>query len=101
MEDRGLAIEIVKGLAAHYDSSVALLRDRYPFSGLGDMHEEMAKALRTLLEALEAQRLLLAEAVEYAGYDFEHDHPVNGGDLIEWFAEWRARAALAGGGVRT
>ncbi|MBB2158108.1 hypothetical protein HLH33_17705 [Gluconacetobacter diazotrophicus] len=40
---------------------------------------------------------LLDEAVAYDAAAFDEDLPVDGGDLVEWFALWRldARAALA------
>jgi hypothetical protein len=41
-------------------------------------------------------RALLDEAVAYEAMAFDQDEPVDGGDLVEWFALWRveARAVL-------
>lgn len=47
-----------------------------------------------------ALALLAYEAVDYQNAAFEDDSEVDGGDLVEWFADWRPRleAALAGSG---
>lgn len=42
-----------------------------------------------LLERAEA---LLLEAVAFEDYAFDHDEEVNGGDLVDWFAQWRIEA---------
>jgi hypothetical protein len=34
----------------------------------------------------------LQEALAYERHAFEDDHPVDGGDLVEFFAAWRERA---------
>lgn len=38
---------------------------------------------------------LLQEALDYEAEAFDTDQPINGSDLVEWFAAWRERVALA------
>lgn len=38
---------------------------------------------------------LMAEALHYQRAAFEDDEPVNGADLVDWFAEWRGRLSEA------
>lgn len=38
---------------------------------------------------------LLVEALRYEAEAFDDDTEVNGGDLVEWFAEWRQRVKAA------
>lgn len=40
-------------------------------------------------------REVVEQALEYEREAWEGDEEVNGGDLVEWFGEWRARAAAA------
>lgn len=34
---------------------------------------------------------LLREALDHQADVFDHEDEVNGGDLVEWFGEWRER----------
>jgi hypothetical protein len=43
---------------------------------------------------------LLQEAVDYMSDEFENAEDVGGAALVEWFGEWRLRAALALDGRR-
>lgn len=36
---------------------------------------------------------LINEAIGYERNAFENDEPIDGGDLVEWFANWRERVA--------
>jgi len=38
---------------------------------------------------------VIEEALGYEAEAFGEDHPVEGADLIEWFAQWRLRAQAA------
>jgi hypothetical protein len=42
-------------------------------------------------------RDVVGEALEAFGEEFDNDTEINGGDLVEWFAEWRemAKAVVA------
>jgi hypothetical protein len=55
------------------------------------------EAIRSLL--LSAPRLfeLLNEAETFGGHEFASDSPIDGGDVVEWFAAWlpKVRAAIA------
>ena len=53
-------------------------------------------AIRPLL-ALAPRFLALLEEADVAGGDFSSDNPVDGGDLVEWFAQWlpKVRTAIA------
>jgi hypothetical protein len=44
--------------------------------------------MNTSLEAM------LKEALAYQAESFACDEPVDGADLVEWFAEWRGRAQV-------
>ncbi len=34
---------------------------------------------------------LLSEALAFENEAFEEDEPVDGGDMVQWFSEWRVR----------
>lgn len=38
---------------------------------------------------------LVREAIEAWGYQFDNEGEVNGGDLVDWFGDWRLRAKNA------
>jgi len=38
---------------------------------------------------------VIEEALGYEAEAFRKDHPVEGADLVEWFAQWRLRAQAA------
>lgn len=38
---------------------------------------------------------VIEEALGYEAEAFGEDHPVEGADLVEWFAQWRLRAQAA------
>lgn len=40
---------------------------------------------------------LVVKALDYQAEAFDHDEPVDGGDLVEWFAAWRVAVRLARG----
>lgn len=42
-----------------------------------------------------SMKAVLREAVDYLAEDFENDEPIDGGDLVEWFCEWREEAKRA------
>jgi hypothetical protein len=52
--------------------------------------------LREMMEAPEVAplRALLVEALDYEREAFETDEGVEGGDLCEWFSEWRDRVKV-------
>jgi hypothetical protein len=64
-----------------------------------------ARALGRQTGTLIDYRDLLREAESFERTAFENDTEVNGGDMVEWFAEWRARVLSAlkkhGDGPRT
>lgn len=47
-------------------------------------NDEIAKRLAAIGD-------LLDEAMRYEAELFDQDLPVDGADLVEWFAEWRKR----------
>jgi hypothetical protein len=42
-------------------------------------------------DAMEDALCLLQEAVDYEGDVWRMDEDINGGDLVEWFGDWRVR----------
>jgi hypothetical protein len=55
------------------------------------------EAIRPLLQSAPTLFGLLNEAEIYWGDEFGSDNPIDGGDLVEWFAEWltKVRTAIA------
>jgi hypothetical protein len=55
-------------------------------------------AIRPLLARAPQLLALLDEAETLWGGEFANDNPIDGGDLVEWFAEWlpKVRTAVAG-----
>ncbi len=52
----------------------------------------MSNSERTAVSPADEQmRQLLQDAID-AWPQFDTDEPVNGGDLVEWFGEWREQA---------
>lgn len=49
------------------------------------------QALKIIVAERKAMRKLLREALSFERKAFDTDDEVNGGDLVEWFAEWRER----------
>ena len=65
-----------------------------------DCEERAAEweAIRPLLVSAPNLLAVLAEAEICWGDEFASDNPIDGGDLVAWFAEWlpKVRAAIAG-----
>jgi hypothetical protein len=57
------------------------------------LSEDTADANAALIAVAPDMETLLQEALDYEADAFNNDQPVNGADLVDWFAEWRQRAA--------
>jgi hypothetical protein len=70
--------------------------DRFDDDNYDERRSEW-NAIRPLLVSAPALLAVLDEAEIVWGEAFDNDNPVDGGDLVEWFAEWlpKARAAIA------
>jgi hypothetical protein len=53
------------------------------------------EAIRPLLARAPQFLALLDEAETLWGNEFTSDDPINGGDLVEWFAEWLPKVHIA------
>jgi len=58
------------------------------------------EAIRPLLARAPQFLALLDEAETSWGGEFANDNPVDGGDLVEWFAEWLPKVRMAVAGFR-
>lgn len=61
-------------------------------NGLAQIRAAIAVARATAQITQAGAHALIAEALAFEADAFENDEDVNGGDLLEWFADWRQRA---------
>lgn len=60
----------------------------------------VTNALADLFTAAPELIALLAEANRVWGEAFDNDNPVDGGDLVEWFAVWLPKVRMVIGGAQ-
>lgn len=70
------------------DTTEQFVGRAHPMDGTPD-DQPVVRMNARLFAASKAMASLLLQAIDYEEEAFRLDEDVNGGDLVEWFAEWR------------